>query len=427
MIHCKYDDLLELNKFKPHPKNRNKHSKEQIDRLVKLYGYHGIRHPIIVSKLSGYIVAGHGRLEAARKAKLPTFPVVYQEFENEEKEYAFLQADNAIALWAELDLSGIGEDIIDFDPNFDSDMLGIKNFDIGKVFEPKADEDAVPDVKEEPITKLGDLYQLGEHRLLCGDSTNIQHVERLMNGEKAEICFTSPPYADQREYNGKIELSVEHIKKFITSSFNLVNYFVINLGYSRKNKEVNQYWNEYIDEARACGLLFLSWNIWDKCECGSIGNQNAMFGISHEWIFIFGKETKELNLTVENKSRGERANHTGNRQKDGTIKKSKERIIRSHSQLKTVYSAPAEKARDEINHVARFPVHFPESYIEAMTESNHIVYDPFGGSGSTLIACEKTNRKRFMMELDPHYCDVIVKRWEQYTGKKAELISGKEE
>lgn len=129
-IHCKYDELQNPKSLKDHPKNRNKHSKDQIDRLAKLYAFHGIRHPIIVSNLSGCIVAGHGRKQAGIKAGLTEMPIVFQDFENEIAEYAFLQADNAIALWAELDLSGINADIPDFDPDFDIDLLGIKDFTI---------------------------------------------------------------------------------------------------------------------------------------------------------------------------------------------------------------------------------------------------------------------------------------------------------
>lgn len=404
MIHCKYDDLLELNKFKPHPKNRNKHSKDQIDRLVKLYGYHGIRHPIIVSKLSGYIVAGHGRLEAAKRAKLPTFPVVYQDFESEEKEYAFLQADNAIALWAELDLSGIGEDIIDFDPNFDSDMLGIKNFDIGKVFEPKADEDSVPEVKE-PISKLGDLYQLGDHRLLCGDSTNIQHVERLMNGEKADMVFTDPPYGvsytkktkevlKSKEYTEikNDDKSGEELKDFFRDVFSLLStqmhdkssYYVCSP--QGGDSELMM-----MMMMRESGMKCRHQIIWLKdSPVFSMGRLD--YDYKHEPILYGWIKSHEF-------------------QRKGKQDKSVWEFKRTENKL----------------HPTMKPVELIENALMNSSLEENKILDVFGGSGSTLIACEKTNRKCFMMELDPHYCDVIVKRWEQYTGKKAELISGKEE
>lgn len=127
-IHCKYDELIDPKKLNDHPKNRNGHGDDQIERLAELYKYHGIRHPIIVSNLSGNIAAGHGRKLAAIRAGIKEFPVVYQEFDSAEAEYAFMVADNAIPLWAELKLSGINMDLADMGPDFDIDMLGIKNF-----------------------------------------------------------------------------------------------------------------------------------------------------------------------------------------------------------------------------------------------------------------------------------------------------------
>lgn len=130
IIHCKYDELVDPKDLKNHPKNRNLHGQDQIERLAELYKYHGVRHPIIVSNLTGFIVAGHGRKLAAIRAGIKKFPVVHQDFESTDAEYAFIQADNAIALWAELDLSGINSDIGDLGPDFDINMLGIQDFTI---------------------------------------------------------------------------------------------------------------------------------------------------------------------------------------------------------------------------------------------------------------------------------------------------------
>jgi ParB-like chromosome segregation protein Spo0J len=126
IIHCKFDEMVSIINLKEHPKNRNKHGDDQIARLAKLYSHHGIRHPIIISKRSGYMVAGHGRRLAAIRAGLKEFPVVYQSFDSDELEYAFVQADNAIAKWAELDLEEIKVDITDFSDEFDLELLGIK-------------------------------------------------------------------------------------------------------------------------------------------------------------------------------------------------------------------------------------------------------------------------------------------------------------
>jgi DNA modification methylase len=312
-------------------------------------------------------------------------------------------------------------DFTDYDfPDLSFDLDGL--FDKPKEEWDESKEDEIPEDAPTRV-KPGDIWKLGEHRLMCGDSTHKGDVEKLFAGAKAALCFTSPPYADQREYKGGKELSTEHLATFIASSANLVELFAVNLGLARRDHEVIQYWDDYIKNARESGLKLLSWNVWDKGEAGSIGNQNAMFAISHEWIFVFGKKTKKLKRTIPNKSAGYLANHNGNRQADGSVKKTKDMIIQEFSQLKTVYEVTAQKARDEIDHPARFPVEFPFGYIEACTEKEDHVYEPFCGSGTTLIAAEKTGRKCLGMEIDPGYCDIILARWEKMTGKTAERVS----
>lgn len=143
-IHCRYDELISPKELKDHPKNRNKHGQDQIERLAELYKYHGIRHPIIVSKRSGFIVAGHGRRLSALRAGLKEFPVVYQDFESNEAEYAFLISDNSISDWSDLDLAGINADLPDLGPDFNIDHLGIKNFTLDmndKEFDPDFEDE----------------------------------------------------------------------------------------------------------------------------------------------------------------------------------------------------------------------------------------------------------------------------------------------
>jgi len=152
-IACTFEKMLPLSELKPHPKNRNKHPSEQIDSLAKLIKYQGIRHPIIVSNTSGFIVAGHGRLAAAKKLGLKEFPVDWQDFESEEQEYAFLQSDNAIALWSELDLAGINADIVDFGPDLEIDLLGIQNFalDPAEKFNAMNEWDGMPEFNQDNL------------------------------------------------------------------------------------------------------------------------------------------------------------------------------------------------------------------------------------------------------------------------------------
>ena len=385
-IHCKYDELVSPRDLKDHPKNRNKHPKEQIERLAKLYEYHGIRHPIIVSRLSGHIVAGHGRKQAAVKAKVKEVPVVYQDFADETAEYAFIQADNAIALWSELDLSGINYDVPDLGPDFDIDFLGIKNFEIDPAdkLDPQCDEDEVPEARPEPKVVRGEVYILGNHRLMCGDSTAITDVEKLMDGKKVDMVFTDPPYGVKEKTNRKSSgrgaiaenqdfrpvLGDENTDVAI-ESFNLVT--------TLESKTVI-FWgaNYYANSIPEVS----SWIIWDKrngvksddnadCEMAWCNNKKPARLFSHLW--------------------------------KGAIRSSEKNEKKVH---------PTQK-----------PIVLAEWCFENYGNPSSVL-DLFGGSGSTLIACEKTGRSSYLMELDPIYCGVILDRWQKFTGKKAHREDG---
>lgn len=414
-VRCVYDDLVDISDLRPHPKNRNKHPEAQIQRLAEILQYQGFRIPIRVSKLSGFVTGGHGRIAAAKLNGWETVPVNYQEYLSEEQEYSDLVADNSIALWAELDLKGIGEDVLPFGPDFDIDLLGLEDFTIDPSEQYDGDPDAVPETPKEAKTKRGELWLLGTHRVLCGDATDKADVERLMAGENAEFCFTSPPYSDQRDYGGNLVLEPKHLAKFLSAPCEI---FAVNLGMKRQDHEVVAYWDDYISAAKDMGLKLLSWNVWDRGEAGSIASQTAMFAIAHEWIFVFGRQKKDLNLTVPNKNAGHFANHTSIRQKDGTTKKRDDKIVRPFSNMRTVINLSCEKARNHgFDHPAMFPVALPEEYVKACCSTNDAVFEPFTGSGSTLIACEKTQRRCFGMEIEPLYIDVILERWAKFTGK----------
>ena len=421
-----YKELLVKDLIRYHANSRT-HSEQQINQIIRSIKEFGFTNPLLIDE-NNQIIAGHGRLQAAIKCGMDAVPCVVIDSLSDVQKAALVIADNKIAL-----NSGWDNDILlsqfEYLKQFDYDLT-LTGFDLEELVdifpddEPEVfcDEDDCPDVPNEPITKLGDVWLLGDHRLLCGDSTFATDVDRLMNGQKANFCFTSPPYSDQRDYSGNLELKPDHIAKFISISSSKCDLYAVNLGISRKNNEVIPYWNYYIEEAKSAGLKLLSWNIWDRSGFGyTVGQATAMFTIDHEFIFVFGKDKKELNRTLENKSSG--IEKSGSiRQKDGNTTKVKNKT-HSHRQLGTVIRLDVNRyvGGDEHAHPATFPVLLPESYIEACTKQNENVYEPFGGSGTTIIACEKTKRKCFMMELDPKYCDVIIKRYENYTGKKAVL------
>jgi DNA modification methylase len=363
---------------------------------------------------------------AARKLKMEEVPTIELSHLTDTQRKALVIADNKLALNADWDTTLLTIELDELlKDGFALDILGFNADELSALLEPEqveglTDEDSVPEVPEEPKTKLGDIYQLGNHRLMCGDSTSIDAVDKLMDGKKAQFCFTSPPYADQREYNGGKQLSTEHLATFIRTASGFCDFFAVNLGLSRKDGEINQYWDDYIIEAKNCGLKLLSWNIWNREGMGgSIGNMTAMFPIEHEWIFVFGNDVKNINRTRDNKHGGESGKSTI-RQKDGETTPNSW-AINKKGKIGTVFTC--DFARGKKEHPAMFPVEFPMGYIESCTSNNDVVYEPFGGAGSTMIACEKVGRQARLMELDPKYCDVIVKRWEEFTGKQAVLLT----
>lgn len=387
-------EMVDIDLLVENPKNNNKHPQEQIERLAKIIKSTGFRNPLTVSRRSGFVLCGHGRIDAARKLGMKELPVIYQDFKNEAEEYAHLTADNAVARWAELDLSMINTEALALGADLDIEMLGLKDFEITSIEEldPQTDEDEVPEV-EHPISVKGDIWLLGNHRLMCGDSTMIDDVEKLMNGEKADMVFTDPPYKIETKGGHKSDLSkslkrqgesIEFIADFNPSDFLSVlpAVFGKNMNaYVFCNKELLP---DYLLWARDSGYSF-NVLIWKKPNAIPIGDSHRP---DIEYLILFRK-----NATWNNG-------------------------------LKEVnYSRCLEYGREKGLHPTMKPVELIENELKISSNKNSIVVDFFNGSGSTIIACEKVQRRCFGVELEEKYCDVSVKRWEQYTGKKATLES----
>lgn len=374
-------------------KNRNIHPPEQIEQLIKIIRYQGWRHPIVVSNQDQLIKAGHGRVMAAIQMGLKEVPVSYQDFDDDTMAYTFLISDNAIASQASLDLSGINTDIGDFGP-FDIELLGMKDFSVTAVekLEPGCDEDEVPE-HVEPKTKMGDCYSLGAHRLLCGDSTSVDAVEKLMNGEKADMVFTDPPYGMFLETNYDQMFSTDSSHRNTGERFSKVkgdhedfSPELINTIFAAfpNTDEIFLWGADYYSELipdRKKG----SWIVWDK-RCNE--NMDKVTGNTFELCWSKQKHKRLIARLIWSGHHGMQTDDT------------KTRV-----------------------HPTQKPSKLIEWFFERWGNPKDKVVDLFGGSGSTLIACEKTNRKCFMLELDPHYVDVIIARWEKYTGKKAILLN----
>jgi|DEB0MinimDraft_10_1074344.scaffolds.fasta_scaffold01769_7 DNA modification methylase len=398
-ILCKYDELLPLHKIIPNPKNPNEHSTDSTDFLAKNIDYQGIRWPIIISNRSGFIAAGHGRLYAAQQLKYASFPVVYQDFETEAQEYEFLVADNKLA-----EFSSTNEDLVlkalkDL-PEIKIDMLAMPGLEDSieddQVKEGQTEDDAVPEVEDNPYgVKRGDIWELGEHRVMCGDSTSKDDFDKLLDNEKVDITFTSPPYNIGKSLRGNMYINdnddksnyVEFLRNWTTLCLKISKYVFHNNQFLENNKlDLIEYQNEFRKNIN--DIL-----IWNKQQWPPHINKGT-FGTKWEYIFIMSKNGKGRSIQCDWQGKYPNVIDTNNN---------------SSNKFKKL-------------HKAGFPVELPVWVIEKIDFCNS-VFDPFMGTGSTLIACEKTNRKCYGMEIDEHYVSVIIKRWEDFTGLKARRIT----
>jgi DNA modification methylase len=390
----------------PYAKNSRTHDDAQVAQIAASIKEFGWTNPILVDGERG-IIAGHGRLMAARNLGMTEVPVIELKDLTPTQKKAYIIADNRLALNA-----GWDDQLLTIELNelladkFSLDLLGFNADELNALLNPVeineglVDEDEVPEPPLEPITKLGDVWILGNHRLMCGDSTSIDSVDKLMDGQKADMVFTSPPYnADTKAGQGDIFNGKKSVKLYSGgysdklpssdyvdfASSVLENCFVVTDGFIFWNVSYNAKSRfEYLQQI-ASRLPYLVEQIcWKK-------NSTIPFkgSLMRDWEPVFLFSTNKQPVAVKE-------------------------VTSNFWQISNT-GAQAE------NHKACFPVALPEKGISIVAKNTGMVFDPFGGSGSTLIACEKTGRHARLMELDPIYCDVIVKRWENYTGKTAVL------
>jgi DNA modification methylase len=267
-----------------------------------------------------------------------------------------------------------------------------------------------------------------DHRILCGDSTSAKDVSRLMDGKTADAVFTSPPYAQQRDYGfGNIpdwdKLMNAVLDRIMDISGKATQIFV-NLGKVHRNGEVWEYYSEWIQYARSKGLRYFGQYVWDKMSALP-GDWGGRLAPAFEFVFHFNQEGVHPKKTVEKKpgSIKDKTGDLGLRKANGKIalRTNGPASLQTHKIPDDVIRMPNAACQGEakFGHVAPFPVSLPLAFIDAYLPAGGIVYEPFCGSGTTVIAAEKAGGHCVGMELDPIYCDVIVKRWEEFTGKKA--------
>ena len=392
-------------------KSDHKNARRRTDRSASLIAEslkrYGAARSIVIDE-DGRILAGNGTVEGAKKAGIDKLRIIEAEGDEliavrragltEDQKVGLALADNRSSDLSEWDhdmLRQLSEEH-DLTPWFEGDELLAEVLD---TVEGNTDPDDVPEAPEEPVTKPGDLWILGDHRLLCGDSTNIQHVERLMDGQKADMVFTDPPYALFGNSTGVAGISDDKmIMPFFRDIFSACRIHVKAFGHIYSCCD----WHSCNAINRAASEVTLPAKnliVWDKGDAGLGG----MFMNCHELIWFFTN-------TPENRNTTKSAGKVG------------ERPVNGVANIWRIKKVPPKQR----SHNAAKPTELVNIGINASSDKGHIVLDLFGGSGTTLISAEETGRRCRVMEMEPKYCDVIVKRWEQFTGKKAMLDKTKE-
>ena len=367
------------------PKNARKHSARNLEAIAASLEKFGQRKPIVVHR--GVVLAGNGTLEAAKSLGWTEIDVaeVPDDWDNDTAK-AYALADNRTAELAEWDESELAKQLLELqDADWDITELG---FDIPALADIESgDEDEIPEPPVEPKTKLGDIYQLGRHRLMCGDSTDEATVNRLMNGAKADMVFTDPPYGMDldTDYTKMGDGGKKHDKVIADNQQFNAQQILKMFDYC---KEVFLWGADYYIETLNRQYPDLgSWVIWDKySDSERKGLLDGRFGSSFETCWSKTKHKREI-----------------------------ARVL-----VTTNYTARGDETRI---HPTQKPVALALWFFERWAKDVTNIVDLFLGSGSTLIACEQANKNCYGMELDPKYCDVIVTRWENLTGLKAELVN----
>jgi DNA modification methylase len=425
-------ELWPIERLVPYDRNARTHSAEQIRQVANSIQRFGFTNPILVASDSG-IIAGHGRLAAARQLGMDHVPVIVLDHLTPEERKAYVIADNQLALNAgwdeELLRLEVGElAAIDFDVSllgFDDDMLA-QLLEVEEEIPPEdADADAVPEPPVEPVTKPGDVWIMGKHRLMCGDSTDVLAIDQLMAGKKADLCFTSPPYGQQRDYTAEGKEKVQDWDALMQGVFSVLPVsdaaqVLVNLGLIHRDGEWIPYWDKWIEYMSQLGWRRFGWYVWDQGP-GMPGDWNGRLAPSHEFIWHFNKQSIRAQKARECKHAGEAHGGKGQRGKDGVVKERSagNAPVQSHAIHDSVFRVNRQGAMHGADgHPAPYPVGLP---LIALQSWGGDVYEPFCGSGTTLIAAEQLGRRCYGMEISPVYCDVIVKRWQQFTGKTATL------
>jgi len=375
----------DITRLTPYARNSRTHSDEQIGQIAASIKEWGWTTPVLVDE-DGSIIAGHGRTLAAQRLKMTEVPVMVAKGWSDAKKRAYVIADNKLALNAGWDNEMLALELGELaELGFDLDLTGFTGDEIDaltpqQVQEGLTDEDAVPEAGPEPITKPGDVYILGNHRLMCGDSTSIDLVDKLMCSQKADMVFTDPPYGV--DYKGINNDSRDGLEDLLRAAF-----------------------GNYLASSKSGASIYC----FHSDRCADVFHKVFREFFHFSSMIIWSKNSLTLSQT-DYQSQHEPCLY-------GWMDNGKHSWYSDRKQT-SIWRFDKERV---VGHTTPKPVALVERAINNSSKGGDTILDLFGGSGSTLIASEKIGRHARVMELDPKYCDVIVKRWEDFTGKKAVL------
>lgn len=422
----------------PYKGNARTHSPEQIAQIAASIREFGFASPILLKDDETQIGAGHARREAALLLGLTSVPTITLHGLSESKWRAFVLADNKLALNA-----GWDEDVLRAEiealgaEDFDLGLLGFDDDELDAMLNPPnaghGDPDAdAPEPPTEPVTRQGDVWLMGNHRVMCGDSTSAEAVAALMAGRLAELCFTSPPYGQQRDY-GAAKEQVGDWDRLMEGVYSVLpmkpsGQVLVNLGLIHRDGEWIPYWDRWIEFMRGQGWRRFGWYVWDQ-GFGLPGDWNGRLAPSHEFVFHFNREPVRAR-----KTKAKQADSIGHLNRSHTMrgKDGKVREFSSPHAGANTHKVPDSVIRvmrhqgslgDAGSHPAVFSVGFAEEIITAFSTPRGVCFEPFCGSGSQVLAAERSDRICCGMELDPAYVDVAVRRWEAFTDRAAVLES----
>ena len=381
----------------PYARNARTHSEHQLAQTAASIAEFGFTNPILTDGDRG-VIAGHGRLAAARKLGLTEVPVIELNHLSAIQKKAYILADNRIAANAGWDDELLSVELAELqDAGFDLERTGFGDEELERLLNGEGDttglteDDAVPDLPVDPVSKTGDVWLLGQHRLLCGDSTVLTDVERVMNGQLADMAFTDPPYNVDYGNNAKDKMR----------------------GKDRRimNDALGDGFYQFLYDA-CVNLLIVT-----KGACYVCMSSSELHTLQRAWLDAGGKWSTFV-IWAKNTFTLGRADYQ--RQYEPILygwKEGAQHFWCGDRDQSDIWNYNKPCVNDL--HPTMKPVELVERAIKNSSKTRDIVLDLFGGSGTTLIACEKTNRQARLVELDPKYVDVIVKRWEDYTGLKA--------